>query len=145
MNPPTAVRPDTPARTRRHLGLAVVAAAVGLAATIGLTSLVGLSSGPKTVGRITFENPTVYALDIEVSAGAAGGWTSAGSVRQKSTAEVTEVIDQGDVWVFRFDSQGASGGELRLTRAELEASGWRVSIPVEVGTRLAGAGAPPTP
>jgi hypothetical protein len=145
MNPPTALRPDTSERTRRHLGLAVVAVVVGLAAAVGLTSLVGLSSGPKTVERITFENPTLYALDIEVSAGGAGGWTSAGSVRQKSTAEVTEVIDQGDVWVFRFDSQGARGGELRLSRTELEAAGWRVSIPAEVGTRLAAAGAPPTP
>ena len=39
------------------------------------------------MARITFENPTAYALDIEVSSGAAGGWTSAGSVRQKSTAD----------------------------------------------------------
>jgi hypothetical protein len=145
MNPPTVVRPDTSTRTSRHLGLAVIAAVVGLAAAVGLTSLVGMSSGPKTVGRITFENPTAYALDIEVSSGATSGWTSAGSVRQKSTAEVTEVIDQGDVWVFRFDSQGASGGELRLSRTELEAAGWRVSIPAEVGARLAAAGAPPTP
>ena len=145
MNPPTVVRPDPSTRTRRHLGIAVAAVVVGLAAAIGLTFLVGLSSGPTTIPRIVFENPTVYALDIEVSSGAAGGWTSAGSVRQKSAAEVTEVIDQGDTWVFRFDSQGASGGELRLSRTELEASGWRVSIPVEVGTRLADAGAPPNP
>ena len=145
MNPPTVVRPDTSEPAHHRLGIAVGAAVVGLAVVVGLTSLVGLSSGPKTVQRITFQNPTVYALDIEVSPGTAGGWTSAGSVRQKSTAEVTEVIDQGDVWVFRFDSQGASGGELRLSRTELEASGWRVSIPAEVGERLAGAGAPPTP
>lgn len=145
MNPPTVVRPDTSARTRRHIGLAVAAVVAGLAVALGLTSLVGLSSGPETVARITFENPTAYALDIEVSSGAAGGWTSAGSVRQRSTGEVSEVIDQGDVWVFRFDSQGASGGQLQLSRTELEAAGWRVSIPAEVGARLATAGAPPTP
>jgi hypothetical protein len=145
MNPPTVVQPDTARRARRHLGIGVVAVAVGLAVVVGLTYLIGLSSGPGTVSRITFENPTNYALDIEVSSGPGSGWTSAGSVRQKSTAEVTEVIDQGDVWLFRFDSQGASGGELQLSRTELEASGWRVSIPAEVGNRLAGAGAPPTP
>ena len=145
MNPPTVVRPGTTKPVHRRLGIALAAAVVGLAAAIGLTSIVGLSSGPKTVARITFENPTDYALDIEVSSGTAGGWTSAGSVRQKSTAEVSEVIDQGDVWVFRFDSQGESGGELRLSRTELEASGWRVSIPAEVGARLARAGAPPNP
>ena len=145
MNPPTAVRPGTSKPVHHRLGLAAAAIVVGLAAAIGLTSLVGLSSGPKTVARITFDNPTDYALDIEVSSGAAGGWTSAGSVRQKSTAEVVEVIDQGEVWVFRFDSQGESGGELQLSRTELEASGWRVSIPAEVGARLARTGAPPTP
>lgn len=144
MNPPTAVRPDTSIRVHQRLGVGVAALVVALAAAVGLTSLVGLSSGPGTVARITFENPTPYALDIEVSGGH-GGWTSAGSVRQNSTADVKEVIDHGDVWVFRFDSQGASGGELRLSRTELEASGWRVSIPAEVGARLAGAGAPPNP
>ena len=145
MNPPTVVRPGTSEGVHRRFGIVVATVLVGLAAAIGLTSLVGLSSGPKTVARMTFENPTAYALDIEVSSGAADGWTSAGSVRQRSTAEVSEVVDQGDVWVFRFDSQGESGGELQLSRTELEASGWRVSIPDEVGARLARAGAPPTP
>ena len=144
MNPPTVVEPDTSDKARRRLGLGVGILVVGLVAAVGLTSL-GLFSVPKTVPRITFENPTVYALDIEVSPGTGTGWTSAGSVRQKSTADVREVIDQGDVWVFRFDSQGGTGGELRLTRAGLEETAWRVTIPEEVGTRLAGSGAPPTP
>ena len=145
MNPPTAVRADTSKPAHHRAGIAVALVIVGIAAAIGLTSFVGLSSGPKTVARITFENPTAYALDIEVSSGTAGGWTSAGSVRQRSSAEVSEVIDQGDVWVFRFDSQGETGGELQFSRTELEASGWRVSIPTEVGARLAQTGAPPSP
>ena len=145
MNPPTVVEPDTSDKARRRLGLGVGVLVLGLVAAVGLTSLVRLSSVPKTVPRITFENPTVYALDIEVSPGTGTGWTSAGSVRQKSTADVHEVIDQGDVWLFRFDSQGGTGGELRLTRAELKDTAWRVTIPEEVGTRLAGSGAPPTP
>jgi hypothetical protein len=145
MNPPTVVRPDTSKPAHHRLGMAVAVVIVVLAAAVGLTSLVGQSSRPKTVARITFENPTPYALDIEVGSGTAGAWTSAGSVRQQSTADVSEVIDQGDVWVFRFDSQGESGGELRLSRTELEAAGWRVSIPAEVGTRLANSGAPPSP
>jgi hypothetical protein len=145
MNPPTVVQPETSNRARRHLGLGVGVLVLGLVAAVALTSLVGLSSGPSTIPRITFENPTVYALDIEVSPGTGTGWTSAGSVRQGSTADVAEVIDQGDVWLFRFDSQGSTGGEVRLTRGELEASDWTVVVPAEVGTRLAQAGAPPTP
>lgn len=146
MNPPTVVQPGTARKLRRRsLGLSAVVGVLALAAVVGITYLVGLSAGADTVPRITFENPTAYALDIEVSSGPGDGWTSAGSVRQKSTGDVTEVIDQGDAWLFRFDSQGASGGELRLSRTELAASGWRVAVPVEVGARLAEAGAPPTP
>lgn len=145
MNNPTVLEPDAANLVRRRLGLGVALVAMAVALVVGLTSLVGLSSGAGTVPRITFENPTAYALSIEVSPGTGTGWTSAGSVRQRSTTEVHEVIDQGDVWLFRFDSQGATGGELRLTRTELEASGWTVVIPDEVGRRLADAGAPPTP
>lgn len=145
MNPPTVVEPDAQNRVRRGLGLGVAAVVASLATAIALSLLVGQSTGPGTVSRITFENPTAYALNIDVSPGTGTGWTSAGSVRQKSTGEVHEVIDQGDVWLFRFDSQGAIGGELRLTRGELEGSGWTVAIPPEVGQALADAGAPPTP
>ena len=146
MNFPTVVAPEAPnRRIGRGLGLGVAAAVVALAAAIGLTSLLGGSAATPTVARITFENPTVYALTIEVSPGDGSGWMTAGFARQNATTEVHEVNDQGDVWVFRFDSQGATGGELRLTRAELDASGWTVSIPAEVGQRLADAGAPPTP
>lgn len=145
MTPPTVLQPGTARPARRRLGLGLAAALFAVGAVVAVTYLVGLSAGPATIHRIVFENPTRYALDIEVSSGPGEGWTSAGSVRQKSTTEVREVIDQGDVWLFRFDSQGASGGELRLSRTELETSGWRVPIPAEVGDRLAGAGAPPTP
>lgn len=145
MNQPAVVRPDAPDRTRRTLGTGLAALALGLAAALVLAFVAGLSSGPATVPRLTIENPTDYALAVEVRPATDPAWTSAGSVRQRSTAVVQEVVDQGDVWIFRFDSQGRSGGELHLTRAELEGSGWRVVVPPEVGRRLAESGAPPTP
>lgn len=145
MNPPAAVRTETSDRVASRARLMVAVVVVAVVGAIGLTFVVSLSSGPATVPRITFENPTPYALDIEVSPRPGAGWTSAGSVRQLSTADVQEVIDQGDMWIFRFDSQGETGGELRLSRAELAASDWRVVVPTEVGRRLAEAGAPPTP
>lgn len=145
MNPPAVVRTETTDRVSGHARMVVGAAALALLTAIALTFVVDLSSGPATVPRITFDNPTPYALDVEVSPGPGAGWTSAGSVRQQSSAEVQEVIDQGPEWIFRFDSQGESGGELRLSRAELAASDWHVAIPAEVGRRLAEAGAPPNP
>ena len=145
MNQPTVAQPDAPDRTRRSAGMGVVAVALGLAAALTMAFVAGLSGGPTTVPRLTFDNPTDYALAIEVRPDGDPAWTSAGSVAQRSTGVVEEVVDQGEVWVFRFDSQGHTGGELRLTRAELEQSGWRVEIPRDVGARLAQHGAPPTP
>ncbi len=144
MNRPAVVEPESPDRTH-NTRLGVGAIVLGLVTAVALALVVGRSAGPAKVARLTFENPTVYAIEIEVSPGTATGWTPAGSVRQGSTVDVEEVTDQGDVWLFRFTSQGETGGELRLTRSELEASGWRIVIPPEVGTRLADAGAPPTP
>lgn len=145
MNPPAVTRPQVPARVHHHVRLGAGVVVLALAGALLLTFVTGLSTGPTMIPRLTFENPTVYALDIEVSPGNDTGWTSAGSVRQLATADVQEVIDQGDVWLFRFDSQGVEGGQLRLTRAELASAGWHVAIPAEIGTRLAAAGAPPTP
>ncbi len=145
MSPPAVTRTATPGRVHHKVGLGAGVVVAILAVAVALNFLAGFSAGPATIPRITFENPTVYALDIEVSPGTETGWTSAGSVRQLSTADVQEVVDQGDVWLFRFDSQGQTGGTLQLTRSELEGSGWHVAIPSEVGTRLAAAGAPPTP
>lgn len=144
MNRPAVAQPESPDRTR-NTRLGAGAIVLGLLTAVALAFVVGGSAGPAKVARLTFENPTVYAIQIDVSQGPGTGWTPAGSVRQQSTADVEEVTDQGDVWLFRFTSQGEVGGELRLTRSELEASGWRIVIPPEVGTRLADAGAPPTP
>ena len=145
MNPPTVVEPDAPGLVRRNLRLGAGALVLALLAAVALAFVLDRSGGSSTVPRLTFENPTAYAIEIEASPGTGTGWTSVGSVRQMSTADVSEVTDQGDVWQFRFRSQGKIGGELSLTRSELEESGWRIVIPAEVGTTLAQTGAPPTP
>lgn len=145
MSPPTTLRPEAPRRSRRVVALGIAGLVLGMLAVVGMTLLVGLSGGPATVPRITFVNPTVYALNVEVNPGTGASWTSAGFVPKQSTTTVEEVPDQGDLWIFRFDGQGERGGELRRTREELEGDGWRVEIPEEVGRRLAEAGAPPTP
>jgi hypothetical protein len=145
MNPPTVTEPQTSNRSPQRLGLLVGAAGLGVAAALALASLADVGGGRATVARVTYENPTDYALSVEVSSGPGDGWTAAGFVPQRSTTVAEEIPDQGEVWVFRFDSQGATGGELRLSRPELEAAGWRVNIPADVGRRLAASGAPPTP
>lgn len=142
MNPPTVAEPSAPDRLRRNLKRDVAAFALGVATVVALAFVMKHSGAPATIPRITFENPTKYALYIEVSPGTGTGWTDSGFVPRGATADVREVIDQGDIWLFRFESQGESGGELQLTRAELQRARWRVAIPPEVGTRLEEAGAP---
>jgi hypothetical protein len=139
------VRPDVPHTNGRRLLVGAAAIVLGIFAVAVVTYLVGLSGGPSTVARITFVNPTAYSLDVEVSPGTGSSWSSAGFVPKESTAVVEEIPDQGAVWVFRFDAQGHSGGEIHMIRAELQRNGWRIDIPAEIGRRLADAGAPPTP
>ena len=108
---------------------------VVLAIAIAIPFTMPLCSAPTADVAITFENPTEYPLDIEVTSDPDSGWTSAGFVPPRSTA-LAHVVDHGDDWLFRFASQGEDGGELQLTRRDLHASRWHIAIPVEVEMRL---------
>ena len=102
-------------------------------------------AGPATISRVTFVNPTSYALGIEVTGAREDGWTDLATAERERTTEVRDVVDPGKTWIFRFESQGVDGGELRLSKDELARAGWKVEIPASVGDRLAEKGAPPTP
>jgi hypothetical protein len=104
----------------------------------------GLLSLPPRIDRITITNPTVYDISVAVSDGDGEDWVSVLTVGHDGTDSRTNVIDQGDTWQFHFRGQGRDGGELTVTRPELVASDWQLTIPVEVGERLAELGAPPS-
>ena len=91
---------------------------------------------PLRVDRITIVNPTAYDLDVDVAGPERGGWLPVVIVEADSEDVAEEVIDQGEVWVFRFLHWGDPVGELSLTRAELEGASWRVEVPPEVEERL---------
>lgn len=107
-----------------------------------LSSCSGL---PATVAEVTIVNGTDYDLDVEVSDGDQHGWLPLAIVQAGATDVSQEVIDQGDVWVFRFRHWGDPVGELSLSRGELERSGWRVEVPVAVSERLRELGRPMAP
>jgi hypothetical protein len=110
---------------------------------VALTLFAAACSGlPPTVERITIANPTGYALDVDVTSEDRSGWLSVAIVEARSEDVAQDVIDQGDVWIFRFVHWGDPVGELRLTRAELERNGWRVEVPAEVEVRLQEQGRP---
>ena len=130
----TEIRPDTP-RTARFprwtlwLGLVLVTALV----LFGATRIV---RGPRFIGQITFENPTPYAVDIEVAGTSRDGWVPLGTMQQNSSTVAGEVVDQGSTWVFRASAQGVSGGDFVISRSTLQESHWRVTIPSAVDDRL---------
>jgi hypothetical protein len=99
---------------------------------------------PQRVDRITIVNPTGYDLDVDVAGPERGGWLPVAIVEANSEDAAEEVIDQGEVWVFRFLHWGDSVGELSITRAELVGDGWRVEVPEEVEERLQQLGRPPS-
>ena len=146
MSPPTAMRPPSPASFRpptRRIGiLDAVLAVLVLAALVPVSRL--YTTAPRFVERIPFENATVYDLRIDVTGADRDGWIPVTTAQSKATTVAELIIDVGEAWTFRFASQGEQGGELRLTRRELERSGWRVSIPARIGDELAAKGAPPS-
>lgn len=67
------------------------------------------------------------------------------AIAESGSSDVArEVIDQGEVWIFRFRHWGEPVGELRMTRGELERSGWRVEVPETVSEHLRDLGRPET-
>jgi hypothetical protein len=119
--------------------------ALGLVAVLGLIVVSRLVPDAATVDRVTVRNGTVYDLDVDATGAGRDGWTPVGIAIARSDTSMKDVIDSGDVWIFRFSGQGRDGGELRVTRSQLEADDWEVSVPASVGDRIRASGAPPSP
>lgn len=138
--PTTAQRPTggPPAlhRTLHPWHLLVVAVAVAL-----LFAASELLKQPTFIDEITVENPTRYDITIHVTDAGRDGWMAVGTGERQSTSTFEEIIDQGEVWIFRFAAQGEDGGELRRSKAELERANWQVKIPMSVSDTLQSNGA----
>lgn len=111
---------------------------------VALLWLAACSGPPPRVDRITIVNPTGYDLDVDVAGPERASWLPVAIVEARSERVAEEVIDQGQMWVFRFRHWGDPVGELSLARAELEVAGWRVEVPGEVEERLQGLQRPPS-
>jgi len=103
------------------------------------------ATAPATVAKITFRNNTPYDLLVTASGADRDGVTSLGTAIAHRSTEIDDVIDQGDVWIFRFEGQARDAGEVRVDRRVLAGGGWSFTIPAAVGERLAAAGAQPSP
>jgi hypothetical protein len=96
---------------------------------------------PADVDRIAIENPHAWPVHVEVSGAAAGadGWLGVGAVDPDHENGFQSVVDQGDVWVFRFSYAGHHA-ELRVTRRELAADDWRLTVPDDFARQMGDAG-----
>jgi hypothetical protein len=138
----------TPVTTRPRPAPSPVAVgpvvAMAVAAALCLVTAAHLTADrPSFVSEVTVVNPTVYEVSVELG-GDHGGHLDPGTIRREHTATFEEVIDQGPRWVVRFSYGGVPAGEVSLSRAQLAAAGWRITVPPEVGERLRLAGLRPS-
>ena len=128
-----------PTGLRRYFSFPIIAIIV-VVAVLMAASLEWLDE-PNHVSRVTIANPSEYALDVAVTSGGRHGWLALSGVPVGATRDFHDVLDQGNTWVFSFRAQGRDGGEMSMTRADLEASGWNITVPGQVLDRLRAAGA----
>lgn len=140
-SPVTTGRPPSPADPRRRR-LAVVAAAVAAAAVV-LAGTRWLLAEPEAVSRVRVVNPSPLDLEVAVRGGARDAWLPLTSVAAGSERVVEGVLDQGDVWVFRFSTGPFVATPVEVARADLARAGWTVGVPRAVVDQLDAMGATP--
>jgi hypothetical protein len=130
----TATTTETRPRGARPLALTwVIPAVFALAAVLLVVSLTLGMPGRET---LRFDNRTDVAVRVVASDDGRNGWLPVGTVDAGSRARVTEVIDQGDVWRFRYEVGPDRIAEVRRTRDQLEAADWTVVIPADAADAL---------
>jgi len=126
--------------SRRTLGVAFLLAVFVAAEAFAL----GKIGTPGFVDQVTIENPDVHDVEVDVGDADRKRWVGLGTATREASRTFESVIDPGDTWVFRFRYGGVDGGEVVVSRNDLESNRWRVRVPAEVGARLTQAGLRPS-
>ncbi len=131
---PVATRPrPAPPQDKGDLATILVAAAT---AALALLVVVPATRLPSFVDRLTVVNPHAWSVEVDTTGPGDEGVVGLATVGRERAQTVEEVMDQGREWIFRFSYGGADGGELVASRAELERSGWRITVPEEFPARM---------
>jgi hypothetical protein len=139
LDPP---RPSPARAPRRMVLIGVVAAVAALALVVAVQGLLPSAAATR---RITVNNPTQFHLEIDAAGTGSARAVTVGAIGREQEKTFDGVIDQGEQWIFRFASGGSDGGEMRLSRAQLEQGGWKFTVTDDVARRLRAAGVPPSP
>jgi hypothetical protein len=97
---------------------------------------------PARVSSLTLSNPSNYDVTVDVSSKDHQSWLPLAVVDIGATRQYSDVLDQGDTWVFRFRAQGVDGGQAAVSRHDLAGAGWKYTVPNDVIQRIQAAGAP---
>ena len=136
---------DTEQRARSSRRIQPMWIVLAVVAVLGLVIVSRLVPDAATVDRVTIRNGTEYDLDVAAAASDHDGWTPVGIALARSDRSFEQVVDHGGEWVFRFTGQGRDGGEVQVTRDELEANNWVLTVPSSVADRIRTSGAPASP
>ncbi len=135
---PVATRPrPAPLQNRGILGTVLIAV---LAAAFALLVVVPATRPPSFVDRVTVVNPHPWSVEVAVTGEERDGVVGMASVGRERTKTVEDVLDQGRTWIFRFSYGGVDGGELVVSRSELERARWTVAVPEDFAARMRAAG-----
>lgn len=115
------------------------------AAAILVLFLGAACSDVSFVDEVTIVNDTEYSANVDVTDKTREGWLGLTSVGPQLTTTIESVIDQGEVWIFRFDYVGKHQEEVEVSRRELERNDWTVEIPQSFEQRLHDLGVPRPP
>jgi hypothetical protein len=130
----TATTTETRPAGARRITLTWVLPAVFALAAILLVA--GLTLGVPGRETLRFDNRTGVAVRVTASDEGRTGWLPVATIDAQGRARIEQVIDQGDVWRFRYEVGPDRIAELRRTRGQLEAAGWTVVIPADTADTL---------
>lgn len=103
---------------------------------IAVSLLLASCSDVSFVDEVTIVNQTEYPAHVEVTDQNRDGWLGLTVVDAHSTSAVAETIDQGEVWIFRFDYVGKHHELVEVSRRELERNDWTVEVPATFEQQL---------
>jgi hypothetical protein len=130
----TATTTETRPKGSRPIAITWIIPAIFVVAAILL--VVSLTLAVPGRETLTFDNRTGVAVRVTASDDGRNGWLPVGTLDARSRDRISEVIDQGDVWRFRYEVGPDQVAEVRRTRAQLEADDWRVVIPAGTADSL---------
>lgn len=116
---------------------------VVLMGTLGL--LAASCSSVSFVERIVIVNQTDYPASVKISDASRKGWLDLAFAEEDAETSVQDVIDQGEVWVFRFEHEGVHEEEIAVPRSELSQANWNVEVPQKFEAALRELGIEPPP